>query len=49
MRAEQLALKVFCDAAKSDAATAEARSVIRFLHRSQDDPDLRFEEAQAGE
>jgi tetratricopeptide (TPR) repeat protein len=44
------ALKVFCDAAKSDAATAElARSVIRFLHRSQDDPDLRFEAAQAGE
>jgi tetratricopeptide (TPR) repeat protein len=38
------ALKVFCDAARHDAATVElARQVALFLERAQHDPDLRFE------
>jgi tetratricopeptide (TPR) repeat protein len=38
------ALRVFCDAAKQETATAElARRVILFLHRAQHDPGLRFE------
>lgn len=42
------ALKLFCDAAEHDAATVDmARRVIRFLHRSQHDPELKFEEAGA--
>jgi tetratricopeptide (TPR) repeat protein len=37
------ALKLFCDAAQRETATVElARSVIRFLHQSQHDPELRF-------
>ena len=39
------AVKMFCDAARSEAATVQmARRVIRFLHRSQHDPELKFEE-----
>lgn len=42
------ALKLFCDAAEHDAVTVDmARRVIRFLHRSQHDPELKFEEADA--
>ena len=38
------ALRIFCDAAKRETATVElAWRVIRFLHRSQHDPDLKFE------
>lgn len=40
------AVKLFCDAAKQETATvALARRVIRFLHWSEHDPDLKFEEA----
>jgi tetratricopeptide (TPR) repeat protein len=40
------AIKLFCDAAQRETATVElARSVIRFLHQSQHDPELKFEEA----
>jgi tetratricopeptide (TPR) repeat protein len=38
------ALKLFCDAAKKERATAEqARRLVRFLSRAQHDPELRFE------
>jgi tetratricopeptide (TPR) repeat protein len=38
------ALQIFCGAAKHETATVElAWRVIRFLHRSQHDPDLKFE------
>jgi tetratricopeptide (TPR) repeat protein len=41
------ALGIFCEAAKRDAATVElARQVIRFLHQSQHDPELKFEDAE---
>jgi hypothetical protein len=41
------ALRIFCDAAEREAASLElARSVVRFLHRAQYDPELRFGEAQ---
>ncbi len=44
------ALKVFCEAAKRDAATVElARKVIRFLHRAENDPGLKFEGAEEAE
>lgn len=37
------ALQLFCEAAKRETASVElARRVIRFLHRSQLDPELRF-------
>jgi tetratricopeptide (TPR) repeat protein len=37
------ALKVFCDAAENDAATAElTNQIVRFLHRSRRDPELTF-------
>ena len=40
------ALMIFCEAAKREAATVElARRVIRFLHRSQHDPELKFDTA----
>jgi transcriptional regulator with XRE-family HTH domain len=40
------AVKLFCDAAKSETATVGlARSVIRFLHQAQHDPGLKLEEA----
>ncbi|HSS78788.1 MAG TPA: helix-turn-helix domain-containing protein [Thermoanaerobaculia bacterium] len=38
------ALRVFCDAAKREAATVElTRRVVKFLYRAQHDPELRFE------
>jgi transcriptional regulator with XRE-family HTH domain len=38
------ALRVFCEAAQREAATADlARRVARFLYRAQNDPDLKFE------
>jgi transcriptional regulator with XRE-family HTH domain len=38
------ALKLFCDAARKEAATVElARRVLRFLFRAQHDPEVRFE------
>lgn len=41
------ALKVFCEAARREVATADlARRVIRFLHQAQHDPGLKFEEAE---
>lgn len=44
------ALRVFCDAAKSDLATAKlADRVVRFLYRSQHDPDLTFEIEERGD
>jgi tetratricopeptide (TPR) repeat protein len=39
------ALRIFCEAAQQEAATVElTRDVIRFLHRSQHDPELKFDE-----
>lgn len=44
------ALQVFCEAARRDAATVElARQVIRFLHQSQHDPELKFEKTEEAE
>jgi len=44
------ALQVFCEAARRDAATVElTRQVIRFLHRSQHDPELKFDETGEAE
>jgi tetratricopeptide (TPR) repeat protein len=41
------AIKLFCDAAQRETATVEmARSVIRFLHQSQHDPELKFGETE---
>lgn len=41
------ALRVFCDAAKHQAATLElARKVERYLCRAQLDPELKFEEEE---
>jgi tetratricopeptide (TPR) repeat protein len=41
-----VALRIFCEAAKREAATVElARQVARFLYRAQSDPDLKFEAA----
>ena len=42
-----MALQVFCEAAKQQAATVDlTRRVVRFLLRSQQDPGLRFEETE---
>ncbi len=44
------ALQVFCDAARRETATVElARKVIRFLHRAQHDPGLKFEAGEEAE
>jgi tetratricopeptide (TPR) repeat protein len=44
------ALRIFCEAAKREAATVDlARRVIRFLHRSQHDPELKFDETGEAE
>jgi tetratricopeptide (TPR) repeat protein len=44
------ALQVFCEAARRETATVElARKVIRFLHRAQHDPGLKFEAGEAAE
>jgi transcriptional regulator with XRE-family HTH domain len=41
------ALRIFCEAAKHEVATAHlARRVIRFLHRAQHNPGLKFEETE---
>ncbi|HYN22867.1 MAG TPA: helix-turn-helix transcriptional regulator [Thermoanaerobaculia bacterium] len=41
------ALRIFCDAAQREAATVGlARSVVRFLHRAQHDPELKFESGE---
>jgi tetratricopeptide (TPR) repeat protein len=38
-----VALRIFCEAAKREAATVElARQVARFLYRTKSDPDLKF-------
>jgi hypothetical protein len=38
------ALRIFCDAAKQNAATIElTRSIVLYLHQAQYDPELRFE------
>ncbi len=38
------ALRIFCEAARREAATVElTRQVARFLHRAQGDPELKFE------
>lgn len=51
-REAMMAIQVFCEAAKREAATIElAQRVTRFLLRAQSDPDLKFddiEEAGAG-
>ena len=39
------ALRLFCDTARREAATVDlARRLVRFLHRAQHDPELRFVE-----
>jgi tetratricopeptide (TPR) repeat protein len=44
------ALRIFCEAAKQEVATVElARDVILFLHRSQHDPELKFENTEEAE
>ncbi len=44
------ALRVFCEAAKREEATVGlARRVIRFLHRSKHDPELKFDETGEAE
>ncbi len=41
-----VALRIFCEAAKREAATVElARKVARFLYRAQSDPGMKFETA----
>jgi tetratricopeptide (TPR) repeat protein len=41
------AIQIFCKAAQQEAATVElTRDVIRFLHRSQHDPELKFAETE---
>lgn len=51
VRREALAaLRIFCDAAKHEAATMDLTwRVIRFLHRSKHDPDLKFDVTGEGE
>jgi hypothetical protein len=44
-REAMMAIQIFCEAAKREAATIElTQRVARFLRRAQGDPDLRFEE-----
>ncbi|HEY2292497.1 MAG TPA: helix-turn-helix domain-containing protein [Thermoanaerobaculia bacterium] len=41
------ALRLFCDAARRETATVElARRLVRFLHRAQHDPELRFTDSE---
>jgi len=43
------ALRLFCDAARRETATADlARRLVRFLHRAQYDPELRFTDPEKG-
>jgi hypothetical protein len=38
------AVKVFCDAARKETATAElARRVVRYLYRAKDNPELKLD------
>ncbi len=42
------AIRIFCDAARQQAATREqTRRIARFLRRAEIDPELRFEEEGA--
>ena len=44
------ALRLFCDAAKAESASAEmAKSVVYYLHRVQHDPKLEFEDSREAE
>lgn len=44
------ALQIFCDAARQETATVElTRRVVKFLYRSQYDPELRFEPGPGAE
>ncbi len=41
------ALRLFCDAARRETATVDlARRLVRFLHRAQHDPELRFKDSE---
>ena len=43
------ALRLFCDAARRETATVDlARRLVRFLHRAQHDPELRFTDSEKG-
>jgi transcriptional regulator with XRE-family HTH domain/tetratricopeptide (TPR) repeat protein len=43
------ALRLFCDAARRETATVDlARRLVRFLHRAQHDPELRFTDSKKG-
>jgi len=43
------ALRLFCDAARREIATVDlARRLVRFLHRAQHDPELRFTDSEKG-
>jgi transcriptional regulator with XRE-family HTH domain/tetratricopeptide (TPR) repeat protein len=43
------ALRLFCDAARQETATVDlARRLVRFLHRAQHDPELRFTDSEKG-
>ncbi len=43
------ALRLFCDAARRETATADlARRLVRFLHRAQHDPGLSFTDPEKG-
>jgi len=44
------ALRIFCDAAKREAATVElTRKIIQFLHRAQHDSELKFDSGEEAE
>ncbi len=44
------ALRLFCDAARKEAATGElAKRLVHYLYRVQHDPELKFEESQRAE
>jgi tetratricopeptide (TPR) repeat protein len=43
-REKLVALRLFCEAAREEAASIElAKRVVRYLHRAQHDPELKFE------
>lgn len=49
-REAMAALQTFCDAARRDAASLELTiGLVRYLHRFQHDPKLRFEAGESGE
>lgn len=48
-REAMAALRLFCDAARRETATADlARRLVRFFHRAQHDPELRFTDSERG-